>query len=122
MKIGESAEMYLETILVLSKQGDVHAIDISRAMGFSRPTVSIAVHGLEDEGYLKIDQNGVITLKKKGLSIAEKIYERHTILTKVLTNLGVPAEIAAEDACKIEHDLSDETFECIKKHIGMHGN
>ena len=117
MKISESAEMYLETILVLSKKGDVHAIDIVRAMNFSRPTVSVAIHNLEKEKLLKISDEDHITLEPAGIEIAEKIYERHTVLTSFFIKLGVSENIAAEDACKIEHDISDETFECIKNHI-----
>ena len=117
MKISESGEMYLETILVLSKKGDVHAIDIVRAMNFSRPTVSVAIHNLEKEKLLKISDEDHITLEPAGLEIAEKIYERHTVLTSFFIKLGVSENIAAEDACKIEHDISDETFECIKNHI-----
>ena len=116
MKISESAEMYLETILVLSKKGDVHAIDIVRAMNFSRPTVSVAIHNLEKEKLLKISDEDHITLEPAGLEIAEKIYERHTVLTSFFIKLGVSENIAAEDACKIEHDISDETFEAIKNH------
>lgn len=117
VKIGESAEMYLETILILSKQGDVRAIDIVRAMNFSRPTVSIAIHNLEKEKYINISDTGNITLAPSGLEIAERIYERHTVLTKVLMKLGVSEKTASEDACKIEHDISAESFDCIKKHI-----
>lgn len=115
MVIRESAEMYLETILVLSKNGNVRSIDIANEMNFSRPTVSIAVHNLESEGFITISEDGSITLKEKGLKIAETIYERHTTLTKLLEQIGVPSEIASKDACKIEHDISPETFECIKK-------
>lgn len=122
MKIGESAEMYLETILMLSKKGDVHAIDIVREMDFSRPTVSIAIHNLEKEGYLKISDESHISLEPKGLEIAQKIYERHTVLTEMLVKLGVSETAAAEDACKIEHDISDETFSCIKKFVGENKN
>ena len=117
MKISESVEMYLETILVLSKKGDVRAIDIVHEMDFSRPTVSIAVHNLEKENLVHIDENGNISLAKKGLEIAERIYERHTILSKFLQKLGVCASNATKDACKIEHDISDETFNCIKKFV-----
>ena len=120
MKITESAEMYLETILVLSKQGDVRAINIGRAMNFSRPTVSVAIHNLEKDGYIKISPEGNITLKASGLKIAETIYERHTVLTEILVQLGVSEKTASEDACKIEHDISQETFDCIKKHISNH--
>jgi len=117
MQIRESAEMYLETILLLSKKGDVHSIDIAKAMNFSRPSVSVTVHNLEAEHYISISEEGHISLEPKGLEIAERIYERHTVLTELLVKIGVPEEIAAEDACKIEHDISIETFDCIKKII-----
>lgn len=117
MNIRESAEMYLETILVLSKNGPVRAIDIVKEMNFSRPTVSVAIHNLEKDGYLKITEEQNIILEPKGLEIAETIYERHTVLSALLERIGVPKEIAAEDACKIEHDISATTFECIKKSI-----
>jgi len=117
MTIRESAEMYLETILVLSKKGDVRSIDIAKEMNFSRPSVSVTVHNLENENYIKISENGLITLEPKGLEIAEKIYERHTVLTEVFELIGVPADIAEQDACKIEHVISPETFDCIKKAI-----
>lgn len=117
MVIRESAEMYLETILVLSKKGPVRAIDIARAMEFSRPSVSVTVHNLENEGYISIEEDQSIVLKEKGREIAERIYERHTVLTELLESIGVPYEIASEDACKIEHDISVETFECIKRKI-----
>ena len=120
MKITESQEMYLETILVLSKQGDVRAIDIGRAMNFSILSVSVAIHNLEKDGYIKISPEGNITLKASGLKIAETIYERHTVLTEILVQLGVSEKTASEDACKIEHDISQETFDCIKKHISNH--
>ena len=117
MIIRESAEMYLETILVLSKKGDVRSIDIARAMNFSRPSVSVTVHNLEKEHYIKISENGNITLEKPGKEIAERIYERHTVLTDLLISIGVSEKTASEDACKIEHDISVETFNCIKKAI-----
>lgn len=117
MKIRESAEMYLETILVLSKKGTVRSIDIARSLNFSRPSVSVTVHNLEKEGYIKIADDSTITLEKSGLEIAERIYERHTVLSALLESIGVSKEVAAEDACKIEHDISPETFECIKKTI-----
>lgn len=117
MKIRESAEMYLETILVLSKKGTVRSIDIARSLNFSRPSVSVTVHNLEKEGYIKIADDSTITLEKSGFEIAERIYERHTVLSELLESIGVSKEIAAEDACKIEHDISPETFECIKKII-----
>ena len=115
MQIRESAEMYLETILVLSKEKKVRAIDISKAMNFSRPTVSITIHNFEKEGLLTIADDGEITLTSKGLEIAERIYERHTVLTNLLEYIGVSKTTAEEDACKIEHDISIETFNCIKK-------
>lgn len=121
MKIRESAEMYLETILVLSKQGDVRSIDIARAMNFSRPSVSVTVHNLEKEHYIKIKENGTISLEPAGREIAERIYERHTVLTDLLVSIGVSEAVAAEDACKIEHDISVETFDCIKKAIKKKG-
>lgn len=117
MQISESAEMYLETILVLSKQGSVRSIDIAKAMNFSRPSVSVTVHNLEKEGYIKISEDQTITLAPTGLEIAELIYERHTVLSKVLESMGVSKDVAATDACKIEHDISEESFEAIKKHF-----
>lgn len=121
MQIRESAEMYLETILVLSKKGDVRSIDIARAMDFSRPSVSVTVHNLEKEHYIKILENGNIILEPAGLEIAERIYERHTVLTDLLISIGVSEKTASEDACKIEHDISVETFNCIKKSIKKMG-
>ncbi|WP_027728525.1 metal-dependent transcriptional regulator [Treponema sp. C6A8] len=117
MQIRESAEMYLETILVLSKKGDVRSIDIAREMNFSRPSVSVTVHNLEDEHYISITEKGNIILEEKGREIAERIYERHRVLTAVLTNIGVPEDVAENDACKMEHVISEETFNCIKKHV-----
>lgn len=118
MIIQESAEMYLETIISLQNQkGNVRAIDISREMGFSRPTVSIAVHKLEENGYLKIDESGFISLLPPGKEIAEKILERHNILKNVFIRLGVSEKTAEKDACRIEHVISEETFDCLKKHI-----
>jgi Mn-dependent DtxR family transcriptional regulator len=117
MIIRESAEMYLETVLVLSKKGAVKAIDIAKAMNFSRPSVSVTIHNLEKDGFLKIDEDGSIILQEKGLEIAKRIYERHTFLTQLLECIGVPKKIAEEDACKIEHDISEETFSSIKKAV-----
>lgn len=122
MQIRESAEMYLETILVLSKKGTVRSIDIAKEMGFSRPSVSVTVHNLEKENYIKIADDGSISLEPKGLEIAETIYERHTVLSQLLESIGVSPETAADDACKIEHYISAETFECIKKSIKNHKN
>lgn len=118
MQLQESGQMYLETILILSKKSNsVRSIDISEYMSFSKPSVSRAVNLLKDGGYILISKEGYITLTALGREIAEKIYERHTILTKCLVALGVSEETAAEDACKIEHDISDETFSAIKRHV-----
>ena len=116
MHLQESGEMYLETIYVLSKKGVVRSLDVAEYMGFSKPSVSRAVNLLKDGGYILISKEGYITLTALGREIAEKIYERHTILTKCLIALGVSEETAAEDACKIEHDISEDSFNAIKKH------
>ena len=118
MQIQESGEMYLETILVLTeKQNNVRSIDICDHMGFSKPSVSRAVGLLKNGGYIQIDRDGYITLTELGREIASKVYERHEILTRVLTDLGVSKEVASSDACKIEHVISDEAFEAIKRHL-----
>ena len=118
MKLQESGEMYLETILILSRTRDfVRSIDICDYMNFSKPSVSRAMSLLRAGGYIHMGDDGHITLTETGAELAEKIYERHTVLTGALVHLGVAPEIAAQDACKIEHDLSDETFEAIKKHM-----
>ena len=121
MAIQESGEMYLETILVLSKtHPTVRAIDVGEEMGFSKPSVSRALGILKADGYVVSDANGYLTLTDSGRSIAEKIYERHTLLSQFLVNLGVDPEVAAEDACKIEHHISDQSFEAIKRHAKTH--
>lgn len=120
MQIRESAEMYLETILILSEKGPVRSIDIAKEMNFSRPSVSVTVHNLADENYIEIGDDGLISLLPKGREIAERIYERHTVLTKILIQLGVSEETASNDACKMEHVISSETFDCIKKHLQEH--
>lgn len=118
MNLQESGEMYLETIYILSKNNEtVRSLDIAEYMGFSKPSVSRAMGILKDGEYILVDKNGYITLTKRGKEIAEKIYERHTILTEYLVRLGVNEKIATEDACKIEHDISDESFEAIKRHV-----
>lgn len=117
MAIQESGEMYLETILVLSKQNPtVRAVDVGEEMGFSKPSVSRALSILKGDGYVISDANGYLTLTDAGLEIAEKIYERHTLLSQFLINLGVDPDVAAEDACKMEHHISDQSFEAIKHH------
>ena len=118
MSLQESGEMYLETIYVLSKTiSGVHSIDISEHMGYSKPSVSRAVNLLKAGGYITIDEENHITLTETGLEIAEKIYNRHIVLSKMLMALGVPEEIAAEDACRMEHTISDESFEAIRRHV-----
>ncbi len=120
MSIHESGEMYLETIhVLLKKKGQVRSIDISQYMGYSKPSVSRAVGLLRAEGYIQMDREGYITLTDSGLSVAEKIYERHTLLTSLLTALGVSRETAAEDACKMEHAISDESFEALKRYLAQ---
>lgn len=117
MRLQESGEMYLETIYVLTKQSPhVRAIDVGEYMGYSKPSVSRAMGLLKSGGYVSVDESGFITLLPAGREVAEKIYERHTLLTSFLTRLGVPREIASEDACRLEHVLSDESFEAIKRH------
>ncbi|MBQ6570248.1 MAG: metal-dependent transcriptional regulator [Clostridia bacterium] len=116
MAIQESGEMYLETILILSqKNSQVRSIDVVDYMGFSKPSVSRAVGLLKAGQYISVDEDGFITLTDIGREIAEKIYERHTVLTEFLAALGVSEETATADACKIEHDISDESFNAIKK-------
>lgn len=118
MNLHASAEDYLERILILLEEKDeLHAIDIARSMNFSKPSVSVALKKLQDNGYIIIDENLHIHLTKKGKEIACNVYERHKIISEVLIKLGVDEEIAKEDACKIEHDLSEESFNAIKKFI-----
>ena len=117
MRLQESGEMYLETIYVLTKNNPhVRAIDVGEYMGYSKPSVSRAMGLLKSGGYVSVDENGYITLLPAGREVAEKIYERHTLLTSFLVRLGVPQDIASEDACRLEHVLSDESFEAIKRH------
>lgn len=117
MKIKESAENYLETILILHQRiGDVRSVDIANELGFSKPSISIAMRNLRENNYIRVDNNGYITLLPSGQEIAERMYERHTFLTHCLTSLGVDPETAAEDACRIEHVISADSFEAIKNH------
>ncbi len=116
MKIQESGEMYLETILRLSQQGKkVRSIDIAEDMGYSKPSVSRAVGLLKAGQFIEVNKDGFIALTESGRERAQKIFERHQLLTACLMKLGVSERVAAEDACKIEHDISDESFEAIKK-------
>ncbi len=117
MAVTEAVENYLETIYILSlEKPEVHAIDICNHLNYSRPTVSIVLRQLKDDGLVMVNPLNHITLTEEGLKIALHIYERHVILTKMFINLGVDPELAQRDACKIEHDLSDETFAAIKHH------
>ena len=118
MRLQESGEMYLETIHVLSqKKGEVRSIDVCEYMGYSKPSVSRAMGILKNAGYIEVDKHGYITLTDEGLSLAEKMYSRHTLLTSMLVKLGVDEQAAAEDACKIEPHISDATFDAIKKFV-----
>ena len=117
MKIQESAENYLEAILILNKRnGEVHAIDIAAELEFSKPSVSVAMKNLRENGYISMDNDGSIHLLPPGLAIAERIYERHTLISNWLCTLGVDPKTAAEDACRMEHVLSEESFEALKRH------
>lgn len=122
MKIQRSAEDYLETILVLEKRGgSVRSIDIATELGFSKPSVSVAMKNLKADGHITVDADGSIRLLPSGRAIAERILERHTTLSDLLIRLGVSKEIAIEDACRIEHVISAESFEAIKAHVAMYG-
>ena len=121
MALQESGEMYLETIHVLyKKNGHVRSVDISEYMGYSKPSVSRAVGLLKQGGYLVMDKDGFLILTEEGIHIAKKIFERHNVLSRMLMGLGVSKESAVEDACKIEHVISDETFEAIKAHLDQY--
>ena len=118
MQLAESGEMYLESILILSRtRSAVRSIDVSEHMGFSKPSISRAIGLLRTGGYINVDGDGHITLTEAGLEVAEKMYSRHKLLTDFLVSIGVDENIAAEDACKIEHHLSDESFEALKRHL-----
>ncbi len=117
MKILESAENYLETILILKKQqGEVRAVDIANYLSYSKPSVSTALKQFRENGLITIGDGGFIALTKKGMEIASSVYERHSLLTQFLMALGVSEQVAKEDACRIEHYISDESFEKIKAH------
>ena len=122
MRLQESGEMYLETILILSQRKEnVRAIDICEEMGYSKPSVSRGLKILRENSYIYIDRNGYITLSKTGREVAEKIYERHVVITEILLELGVDMKTAEDDACRIEHVISDKTFKALKKHRKAHG-
>ena len=121
MALHESAEMYLETIYELSQtRSSVRSIDVAESMGYSKPSVSRAVGLLKQGGYLLMDKDGFLILTEEGIHIAKKIFERHNVLSRMLISLGVSQKTAAEDACKIEHVISDETFAAIKRHLDQY--
>ena len=123
MAMQESGEMYLETIYVLSqKSSSVRSIDVAEHMGFSKPSVSRAVGLLKQDGLLWMDEYGYLKLTEEGTQKAKQIYERHTVLSRMLMNLGVDEETAAEDACRIEHYISDKSFDAIKAHMAKYGS
>ncbi|MEG1583556.1 MAG: metal-dependent transcriptional regulator [Anaerovorax sp.] len=123
MNIHESAENYLEVILILKERlGAVRSIDIATELNYSKPSVSIAMKKLRENEYITINSDGYITLSETGMAIADSIYERHLSITNFLIQLGVTPEVASQDACKIEHDISDETFEKIMQHVEEHSS
>ena len=122
MALQESGEMYLEAIYVLSQESnEVRAIDVGDYLGYSKPSVSRALGVLRDQGLVRKDEDGFIKLTEAGETRAKQIYERHTVLTQILMRIGVDEKTAAEDACRVEHYISDETFDAIKAHIREHG-
>lgn len=122
MKIKESAENYLETILMLKKEkGYVRSIDIANDLGVTKPSVSVAMKAFREEGYITVDENGGISLTEKGMEIANRVYEKHEIIAKALISIGVSEKTAYEDSCKIEHDISNETFEKLKTFLKNKG-
>ena len=122
MSLHQSGEDYLEAILVLrEKNGVVHSIDVAQHMGYSKPSVSRAVSLLKGEGYLTMEKDGRLELTEAGVEVAQEIYERHSFLKQWLIRLGVSSDTAEEDACKIEHNISDETFRCLKRHAESRG-
>ncbi len=118
MRLQESGQMYLETIYVLSRErATVHSVDVSEHMGYSKPSVSRAISLLRAGGYVDMAEDGSLSLTPSGVAVAEQIYERHTVLTSLLVRLGVDRTVAAEDACKMEHDISDESLQAIKRFV-----
>lgn len=123
MKIKESAENYLETILMIkNEKGYVRSIDVANKLNFKKSSVSVAMKNFREDGYITVDSHGGISLTEKGMVIAERIYERHQIIAKALMNLGVDEKAAYEDSCKIEHDISDQSFQAIKNHVNRYGS
>ena len=121
MKIQQSAENYLETIYMLTNtKGSCRSVDIAKELGFSKPSVSVAMKNLRENGYIDVMSDGNIILLEPGRKIATDLYERHTMLTRCLVAIGVPEDVASEDACKIEHIISEETFEAIKRSFNNH--
>ena len=121
-RIQESAENYLETILILqARKGSVRSVDIAAELEFSKPSVSVAMKNLREQDCITVSAEGLICLTEKGQQIAERVYERHTLFTRWLTSLGVNEEVAAEDACRIEHVISEETFQAVKRHVEQLG-
>ncbi len=121
MIIKESAENYLEAILMIKGQkGNVRSIDIANHLNFTKPSVSVAMKSFREEGYITMDSDGSINLTEKGMKIAAGVYERHEVIAKALIAIGVSESVAYEDSCKIEHDISDETFEKLKEHLAKH--
>ncbi len=122
MKILKSSEDYLEAMLIMKEvHGYIRSIDIAMELGVTKPSVSYATKRLRENGYITMDKDGFITLTDKGMAIAAHIYERHKVLTSVLIQLGVNPETAREDACKLEHDISDESFDALKRHLEKNG-
>ena len=122
MKILKSSEDYLEAMLIMKEvHGYIRSIDIAMELGVTKPSVSYATKRLRENGYITMDKDGFITLTDKGMAIATHIYERHKVLTSVLIQLGVSPETAREDACKLEHDISDESFDALKRHLEKNG-
>ena len=122
MKILKSSEDYLEAMLIMKEvHGYIRSIDIAMELGVTKPSVSYATKRLRENGYITMDRDGFITLTDKGMAIAVHIYERHKVLTSVLIQLGVNPETAREDACKLEHDISDESFDALKRHLEKNG-
>ena len=123
MRLQESGEMYLETILILSRTKNfVRSIDVCEYMGYSKPSISRAVSLLRNDGYVNMDDRGYLSLTEKGLDVAERIYERHQVITKALISLGVPQTAAENDACRIEHVISNESFAAVKSHVDQMDN